>query len=225
MTAAVKKLWEENPKVFGVLDILIAVRASEKKKVIDKKNQVCLIEDFFKTPEGVLEYMEGTGLKEVLQSKQITNLVDYVFGVETGLDTNARKNRSGHIMEKQVANLFRAEGIAFRQEVYSTEFEEMNCLGEDLKRFDFVVATRLKTYLIEVNFYSSGGSKLNEVARSYSELAPKINRFPNYEFVWVTDGIGWKSARNKLEEAYYTIPHIYNLSTIGNFISLLKKEG
>ena len=224
MAAAIKSLWEENPKVFSVLDILIAIRTSEKKKAIDKNGCICLIEDFFETPEGVIEYIEETGLKEVLQNKKISNLVDYVFGVETGLDTNARKNRSGHIMERRITDLFSAEGIKFRQEVYSTEFEEMKCLGEDLKRFDFVITTSVKTFLIEVNFYSGGGSKLNEVARSYSELAPKINRFPNYEFIWITDGVGWKSARNKLEEAYYAIPGIYNLTTITDFIGKVKVQ-
>lgn len=224
MEQAVKKLWEENPKVFSVLDILIAVRSSDKKKAIDRNGNIRLIEDFFKTPETVMEYLEDTGLRNVLQSKQITNLVDYVFGVETGLDTNARKNRSGDIMGNRVADIFRSNGIPFRREVYSTEFEEMKCLGEDRKRFDFVVRTNRTTYLIEVNFYSSNGSKLNEVARSYSELAPKINSHPDYRFVWITDGVGWNSARNKLEEAFYAIPEVYNLTTIGDFISAIKRE-
>lgn len=224
MGQAVKKLWEENPKVFSVLDILIAVRSSDKKKAIDRNGNIRLIEDFFKTPEMVMEYLEDTGLRNVLQSKQITNLVDYVFGVETGLDTNARKNRSGDIMGNRVADIFRSNGIPFRREVYSTEFEEMKCLGEDRKRFDFVVRTNRTTYLIEVNFYSSNGSKLNEVARSYSELAPKINSHPDYKFVWITDGVGWNSARNKLEEAFYAIPEVYNLTTIGDFISAIKRE-
>lgn len=219
MEEAVRRLWDENPKVFSVLDILIAVRASDKKKAIARNGQIQLIENFFKTPEGVIEYLEDTGLKQVLQDKHVTNLVDYVFGVETGLDTNARKNRSGDIMGNKVAEIFQEKGIEFRREVYSTEFEEMKCLGEDRKRFDFVIETETKTYLIEVNFYSGGGSKLNEVARAYSELAPKINQFDNYEFVWITDGIGWNSARSKLEEAFYAIPSVYNLTTINDFLS------
>lgn len=217
INAAIHNLWNQNPKAFSVLDILIAARAS--KKAIDKYGQIRFIEDFFQTPEGVIEYIEGTGLKNVLQNKQITNLVDYVFGIETGLDTNARKNRSGHIMEKRIADLLHSHNIPFRREVSSCEFEEMKCLGEDLKRFDFVIETPTKTYLMEVNFYSGGGSKLNEVARSYSELAPKINQHTNFEFVWITDGIGWKSAKSKLKEAFYNIPHIYNLTTIDNFIN------
>ena len=219
MEEAVRRLWDENPKVFSVLDILIAVRASDKKKAIARNGQIQLIENFFKTPEGVIEYLEDTGLKQVLQDKHVTNLVDYVFGVETGLDTNARKNRSGDIMGNKVAEIFQEKGIEFRREVYSTEFEEMKCLGEDRKRFDFVIETETKTYLIEVNFYSGGGSKLNEVARAYSEHAPKINQFDNYEFVWITDGVGWNSARSKLEEAFYAIPSVYNLTTINDFLS------
>lgn len=219
MEEAVRRLWDENPKVFSVLDILIAVRASDKKKAIARNGQIQLIENFFKTPEGVIEYLEDTSLKQVLQDKHVTNLVDYVFGVETGLDTNARKNRSGDIMGNKVAEIFQEKGIDFRREVYSTEFEEMKCLGEDRKRFDFVIETETKTYLIEVNFYSGGGSKLNEVARAYSELAPKINQFDNYEFVWITDGVGWNSARSKLEEAFYAIPSVYNLTTINDFLS------
>lgn len=222
MASAIRNLWNENKNVFSVLDILIAVRTADKKKVIDRNGNIRLIEDFFKTPEGVVEYIESTGLKRVFQNKQITNLVDYVFGIETGLDSNARKNRSGHIMENRIETLFRANNIPFRREVYSSEFAEMSCLGEDLKRFDFVVETPRKTYLIEVNFYSGGGSKLNEVARSYSELAPKINQFSHFEFVWITDGIGWKSAQSKLEEAFYAIPSIYNLTTVTDFITRLQ---
>lgn len=95
-------------------------------------------------------------------------------------------------------------------------------LGDDEKRFDFVVETSTKVYLIEVNFYSSGGSKLNEVSRAYSDISPKINSVQGFEFVWITDGIGWKSAKNKLQEAYSTIPSIYNLTNINDFINQIK---
>ena len=222
---AIRRLWMENPKVFSVLDILIAVRTSDNKKAILEDGRVELINKLFENVDGVIAYIHGTGLDEVLQKKQIKNLVDYVFGVETGLDTNARKNRSGHLMENQVALAFDKAGITYRQEVYSTEYPELSVLGEDKKRFDFVIETSQCMYLIEVNFYSGGGSKLNEVARAYSELSPKINAVEGFKFVWITDGIGWKSARNKLEEAYYTIPCIYNLTTLGDFIQGLSNEG
>lgn len=88
-----------------------------------------------------------------------------------------------------------------------------------------MVETNHCKYLMEVNFYSGGGSKLNEVARAYSELSPKINAVSGFEFVWITDGIGWKSARNKLQEAYSIIPNVYNLTDIKNFINRIKAEG
>ena len=146
-----------------------------------------------------------------------------MFGVETGLDTNARKNRSGEITETLVARIFDNAGVTYRQQVSSKEFPDISdVLGADQKVFDFVIEANNKTYLIEVNFYSGGGSKLNEVARSYTELAPKINGVSGFEFVWITDGQGWNSAKNKLEEAFATIPSIYNLTTITEFITKIK---
>lgn len=182
-----------------------------------------MLDSLFQSADGVMEFLDSTGLTEVFKSRKINNLVDYVFGIETGLDTNARKNRSGHIMENMVARLFDNNDIKYRQEVYSYEWPEItSVLGDDEKRFDFVVQTAKMTFLIEVNFYSSGGSKLNEVARSYSDIAPKINSVPGFEFVWITDGIGWKSARNKLQEAFTIIPSIYNLSNIQDFFKVIK---
>ena len=219
---AVEELWLRDPSAFEVLGILIAVREGNKP-IVDKNGNIVLLKSYFESKKKVVEFLKGTGLSEIFESRRIKNLVDYVFGIETGLDTNARKNRSGHIMENTVARLFRMNNIRFRQEVYSSEFPEISsALGTDQKRFDFYIKTADKKYLIEVNFYSGGGSKLNEVARAYTELAPKVNSVKGFEFVWITDGIGWKSARNKLEEAYNTIPSVYNLTSIESYIKLLK---
>ena len=221
---AVETIWRRDRTAFDVMEILIAVRDRGNKKVIDTKGRCVPLSSFFFDIDGVMEYLESTGLAEVLQQQKIKNLVDYVFGIETGLDSNARKNRSGHVMERMIARIFTTNNISFRQEVYSSEWPEItNVLGDDEKRFDFVVQKNGTTYLIEVNFYSGGGSKLNEVARSYSEIAPKINAVNGFEFVWITDGIGWRSAKNKLQEAYSIIPSIYNLTSIADFLEVLLK--
>ena len=221
---AVDTIWQRDRTAFDVMDILIAVRDRGNKKVIDTKGRCVPLCSFFFDVDGVMEYLESTGLAEVLQQQKIKDLVDYVFGIETGLDSNARKNRSGHVMERMIARIFTTNNISFRQEVYSSEWPEItNVLGDDEKRFDFVVQKNGTTYLIEVNFYSGGGSKLNEVARSYSEIAPKINAVNGFEFVWITDGIGWRSAKNKLQEAYGIIPSIYNLTNIADFLEVLLK--
>lgn len=221
---AVKDIFEENPKTFEVLDILIATRSKDKKQVINQNLETVLISSYYETPEKVYTFIKETGLEEVFKNKDITNLVDYVFGIEVGLDTNARKNRGGTLMQDTIANIFEKNGISFEAEVYSTSLEGMDSLGEDLKRFDFVIRTTRKTYLMEVNYYNSGGSKLNETARAYTDIAPKINANPLYEFVWITDGKGWESAKTKLQEAYSNIDNIYNLTSIKEFLERVKSE-
>ena len=223
LRASVETIWNRDKTAFNVMDILIAVRNEGKKKVLNSLGECVVLDTLFHSIDGVMEFLTDTGLADVFQTQKITNLVDYVFGVETGLDSNARKNRSGHVMEDVVADLFADNGITYRKEVYSGEWSALTqALGEDEKRFDYVVETPNKIYLIEVNFYSGGGSKLNEVARAYSEIAPKINAVEGFEFVWITDGIGWNSAKNKLQEAFYTIPSIYNLTSIEEFIEDIK---
>ena len=216
---SVETIWNRDRSAFSVMDILIAVRSGGKKVVLNSAGDCIILDKLFTSIDGVMEYLEETGLADLFRQKKINNLVDYVFGIETGLDSNARKNRSGHVMEGMVAKILSKHNIPYRQEVYSSEWPEISdVLGDDEKRFDFVIETSDKTYLIEVNFYSGGGSKLNEVARSYSDIAPKINSVPGFEFIWITDGIGWKSAKNKLQEAYNIIPSIYNLTNITEFI-------
>ncbi len=220
---AVEALWKRDKRVFDVMDILIATRKKDDKKYIDNDGSMHSVHSLFGSVVGVMKFIEGTGLDKVFKNKEVKDLVDYVFGVETGLDTNARKNRSGDITETLVARIFENAGIKYREQVSSKEFPAISAvLGADQKVFDFVIVAKDKTYLMEVNFYSGGGSKLNEVARSYTDVAPKVNGVPGYEFVWITDGVGWTSARNKLEEAFAAIPSIYNLTTISEFIERVK---
>lgn len=221
---AITELYAENSKVFEVLDILIAIRKNKKAKTFNNQGKIVAIDDYFDSPELIFEYIEGTGLAEVFRNKDVTNLVDYVFGIEVGLDTNARKNRGGDNMSKALSLIFDKAGIFYKKEINSTDFSEIESLGVDVKRFDFVIKTKKRTYLIETNYYNGGGSKLNETARAYTDVAPKINQYNNFEFVWVTDGRGWLSAKNKLEEAYNNIPSLYNLVTLESFINKIIDE-
>lgn len=220
---------EYGPKPFEALDILIAVRDSKKGIwVVDKSpmDEPKDLATMFKTPEGIYDFLEATQLLRLFQNKEITNLVDYVFGIEVGMDTNARKNRSGKIMESEVAERFIAAGIPFKEQVKSQTLDDLKTiLGKDVKKFDFVIETKKKKYVLEVNFYNGGGSKPNETARAYTGIAPKINQVGNYEFVWITDGDGWHSAKPEIKQAYETIPSVYNLTNINEFIEKVKTEG
>lgn len=222
---AVERLWNRDPKVFQVLDILIATRRKDGKMYLMPNKTARPIKELYSSIDGVVEFLNGTGLTKVFQRREIKNLVDYVFGVETGLDTNARKNRSGHVMENWIHQLFIQNRIPCEKEVQCKYLPLVKTvLGKDIKRFDFVVKTKKQTYLIEVNFYSKGGgSKPSEVARAYSELSPKINGIEGYKFVWITDGKGWDGV-GSFKEAYETIPYVFNLSNIQDFLDLVRSE-
>ena len=209
--AAVKELWDNDNRVFSVLDILIATRKKQRKKYLDDMGKPHLVHELLNSYKGVLKFLKETGVADVLQNKDVKNLVDYVFGVEAGLDTHARKNRSGDITELLLHRILSANGIEHRMEVSSHEFPKLQeALGTDEKWFDFMIKTKRCTYLIEVNYYNEGGSKLNEITRAYRELSPIVNKVDGFEFVWVTDGRGLNSAKNKIEEAYNGIDRMYN---------------
>ena len=222
ISKAVKELYKENQNCFSVLKILIAVR--DNKEIVTLNGDAAYLNSYFENENKIIEYINETGLTKILKNKNIKNLVDYVFGIEVGLDTNARKNRGGKNMEKLVATIFNENEVLFEKEVRSDTFLKLKSLGKDIKRFDFVVKTKQKIYLIEVNYYNGGGSKLNETARAYTDIAPKINQYDGFEFVWITDGRGWFSAKNKLNEAFDAIPKLYNLTSINDFIKIVKKE-
>ena len=175
-------------------------------------------------------FMKKTGLFDLLEKHIINNLVDYVTGVETGLDSNGRKNRGGHLMEDLVENFIIKAGFEknknYFKEMYIHEITEkwdinlsaISNQGKAEKRFDFVIKTDKTIYGIETNFYASGGSKLNETARSYKQIAQEAETINGFEFVWFTDGSGWTSARHNLEETFDTMKHIYSIDDLENGI-------
>lgn len=222
---AIEDLYNDNPKVFSVLDILLAVRKKDKKMCINEQNDFVLIDSYLHSIDGVKSFIHETGLAEVFINKNVKNLVDYVFGVEVGLDTNARKNRSGQLMAGIVAKIFDDNDISYKTEVSSELYPEINAeFGDDTKVFDFVIEKPNTKYFIEVNFYSGGGSKLNEVARSFSKISPLINRHSGNKFIWITDGKGWETAKSKLKEAMDIVDYVYNLTTIKSLIDEIKND-
>ncbi len=218
----IKSLFKEYHKSFNVLNILIAVR-DKNDVVLDTNGNFYPLYSYFEDDEKVYEFICQTGLERIFCNRNIKDLNDFVFGVEVGLDSNARKNRSGKVMENHLSGLFIQAQLNFKEQVNIREFEDLcQAFGNDIKKFDFVVCGKDKTYFIEANFYTISGSKLNEVARSYQDLALKFEAFPNYEFIWITDGTGWLDAKSKLQEAYKSV-EIYNLSNVGDFISKVQK--
>ena len=170
--------------------------------------------------------MNKTGLFDLLANRGVSNIIDFVLGVETGLDSNGRKNRGGHLMEDLIEGYLKNESIEYYKEMYLKDVEkkwgiDLSALsnnGKSAKRFDFVVKTENMIYGIETNFYSSGGSKLNETARSYKMIAEESKNIDGFKFVWFTDGKGWTSAKRNLEETFDVLDTMYNINDVKNGI-------
>ncbi|MBQ7225160.1 MAG: type II restriction endonuclease [Clostridia bacterium] len=230
-------LIKKYPETLKVIPILLAKR--ENKIYCQDQNLARTFEFDYKdcTPNShkffndYCYFMKETGLFDLLQNRIISNLVDYVTGVETGLDSNGRKNRGGHLMENLVGGYIQKAGFVknetYFKEMYLSDIEHrwgidlsaISNTGKTEKRFDFVVKTNNKIYGIEANFYSSGGSKLNETARSYKNIAIESKEIDGFEFVWFTDGNGWKSAKHNLEETFDVMEHIYSIADLENGIA------
>jgi type II restriction enzyme len=224
------KLIARYPETLKCIPLLLAVRGSEIY-TIDGEGE--FLYSFRKMNYSVEQYkvfMRKTGLFNLMEKHIFGSLVDYATGVETGLDSNGRKNRGGRLMESLVESHLKKAGFQlndtyFKEMTRSTiearwriNLSEISSKGKAEKRFDFVVKTLSMTYGIEVNFYSGGGSKLNETARSYKALAQESERIPDFAFVWFTDGQGWKSARNNLKETFDILEHVYNIDDLENGI-------
>lgn len=216
------------PETLEVIPLLLAVRSNEifikdsVNEYLFKFNKIIYSLDDY------VMFMYKTGLFDLLQNHIINNLYDYVLGVEVGLDSNARKNRGGHLMENLVESyIVKAgykENVNYFKEMYLSDIEKkwnldlsvMSGNNTSTKRFDFVIKTDKQVYVIEANFYASGGSKLNETARSYKMLAEESKLVKGVTFIWITDGIGWFDAKNNLEETFNELDTLYNLDDLDN---------
>ncbi|MBQ3571726.1 MAG: type II restriction endonuclease, partial [Clostridia bacterium] len=223
-----EKLLTVYPQVLKCIPVLLAVRGREIY-TIDGDGEYLF--NFKKMNYSVEEYkmfMRKTGLFSLISEHVINNLVDYVTGVEVGLDSNGRKNRGGHLMENLVEDYLKkaglVKGVDYFKEMYISDIEKKWAIdlsnisnqGKAEKRFDFVVKKGATIYGIETNFYTGGGSKLNETARSYKTIALEAKEIQGFAFVWFTDGQGWHSARHNLEETFDVMDNIYCISDMEN---------
>lgn len=227
-----ENLLDKYPECLKAIPILLAVREYEIFCQDDKGAVKYRFDKKVQTVEQYKYFMKKTGLFDMLSNHIINSLYDYVTGVEVGLGSNGRKNRGGHQMEELVETYIQATGAEYYKEMYLTEIEKkwgvdlsaISAEGTSTKRWDFVVKTKDKIYVIETNFYTGGGSKLNETARSYKMISEEAQAVKGVDFVWITDGGGWVSARRNLEETFNTMDLIYNIADMenGTLIELFK---
>lgn len=218
------------PETLECIPLLLAVRSREIFVKDEINEYLFKFDKMVYSIKDYIKFMRESGLFDLLQNHIINNLYDYVLGIEVGLDSNGRKNRGGHLMENLVESYIIKAGykkdVNYFKEMYLKDIEkkwnldlsEMSGHNTSTKRFDFVIKTDKQVYVIETNFYSSGGSKLNETARSYKMLAQESKRVDGVTFIWFTDGTGWLSARKNLEETFNELETMYNIDDLDNGI-------
>ena len=220
------------PETLKCIPLLLAVRGYEIYAQDDDGSFLYRFDKMNYSVEQYKVFMRKTGLFDMIANHLVNNLFDYALGVETGLDSNGRKNRGGHQMEDLVESYIQKAGFkkdsTYFKEMYLADVEErwgidlcaLSNQGKARKRFDFVVKTDSMIYAIETNFYggTGGGSKLNETARSYKMLAQEADTVDGFTFVWFTDGTAWRSARGNLRETFDVLETIYSIDDMENGI-------
>lgn len=223
-----KFLLKENPSLAKVIPALVVRDGSNKKKfkiLIDYKNKKLIYEDYNFTKEKLsdvdiekyLIFIKETGLKDLIINKKIKNLVDYMIGVEAGLDSNGRKNRGGHAMEDIVeafiVDLCNKKKFRYLKEANSEKIKQE--FGYDVpvdkssRRYDFVIDNGKELFILETNFYGGAGSKLKSTAGEYRNLFDVLAG--RYKFIWITDGLGWKTTAKPLRETFDHNDYLFNL--------------
>ena len=226
-----KALIRQHPAVISVLPVL-AVRDGDNTKVFQIissiENRQIVYEEFNftnSTPseediEKYLEFVTKTGVRELFSSNGVKNLVDYVLGVEAGIDSNGRKNRSGHsmedIVEAFVSDFCIRNGAEYLKEANAVKIKATYGIDvpvdKSSRRYDFVINYQGNLSLIETNFYAGGGSKLKSTAGEYRNLQDKLDH--RFKFIWVTDGFGWKKTSLPLRETFNNNDYILNLNLL-----------
>jgi type II restriction enzyme len=233
------KLVDQYPEVMESIPILLATHESklslvnaptveilksisENKFEIFEEKYVCYdFKDVNHPIEDYATFLKASGLLELLSNRKIKNLVDYAIGIEVGLDSNSRKNRSGKIMEDIVEQFLKNANLEYYRQLKYSDIDEkfgtnLCSIGKATKKFDFVFKSKIdnKLVLMEVNCYGTSGSKPNETAKSYIELNEKLKSITNVKFAWITDGIGWSKSQPNLEDAYDIIDNLYTIKDL-----------
>ncbi|MCI6696731.1 MAG: type II restriction endonuclease [Erysipelotrichaceae bacterium] len=219
-------LIEKYPECLKAIPLLLAVRENEMYCQDEIVSKNFAFHEPYDEITDYIYFMEHTGLFDLIQNHLVSNLYDYVTGVEVGLGSNGRKNRGGHQMEDLVEGFIKETECEYYKEMYLQDIEKkwnidlssISANNTTTKRWDFVVKTENHIYVIETNFYAAGGSKLNETARSYKMIAEESKNIKNFSFVWITDGGGWRSARRNLEETFNVLDNLYNIYDLESLV-------
>ena len=226
-----RSLLKANPGVAQAIPALVVRDGNNTQRfkiLVDYKSKRLVYEDYDFTKknfndedvERCLAFVKETGLKNLISSRKIKNLVDYMIGVEAGLDSNGRKNRGGHAMENIIevfiSDLCGRKGFRYLKEANADKIKaELSYdvpIDRSSRRYDFVIDNGRELFIIETNFYGCGGSKLKSTAGEYRNLFDILKG--KYKFIWITDGCGWKKTARPLRETFDHNDYLLSLSML-----------
>ena len=238
-----KKLLKEEPKLTSVLPLLVVRDGKSSKNMqilVDFSNKRLTYKEFDFSKVNFtendldlyLEFIIKTGFKDLITKRKIRNLVDYMIGVEAGLDSNGRKNRGGTIMEDIIQvfieDVCQKNNFEYLKEANAekikNEFGYVVPVDKSSRRYDYVIDNGKELFIFETNFYASGGSKLKSTAGEYRNLYDVLS--DKYKFIWITDGKGWLSTSRPLRETFNHNDYVLSLALLENNIleHILKNE-
>ena len=231
-----KYLASNYPEIMKMIPVLIVRNGAKSSEYnVVTVNGATLTEEAFKfsgsgTSDGEIEdaiqFIRSSGLIRIFQKDGVNNLVDYVIGVEAGLSSNGRKNRGGKAMENVCESLLQGMGLDFISQASPSDIKNkfnIDLQGMEGRRFDFATVSNNELYIIEVNCYSSGGSKLDKTASDFRGLQDDLRGQAN--FIWLTDGHGWLKTRNPIRKSFDHNDYVFNIEMVNRGVlnELLQK--
>lgn len=211
------KYFNESEESFKMLPLLLSNKKEHFNYLINNQIRTFNI----KNKSDVYIFIRESGLLEnIFINESCKDIYSYCFGVEVGIDNNSLKNKSGKWASDILLKILEDNNIEeIKKEVYIKDILNLpnNKLGEfQNKKFDFVFKYKNVTYLVELNYFNSGGSKINSESDRFIELNNKIieSKIPNIKLLYVTDGLGWLKHKEKLKMVLKNIGHCYNFQLL-----------
>ena len=224
------KLCKKYPEVISALPILIAERLKKQELLIFDDKLDKIIKFNFDAPtfsddelQQITNFCEKTGIFDLILS--VKDLYDYVLGVEVGMDTNTRKNRSGKIFESIIANMLKKKLKSTDYHIITQDPNVSLYVTQDrgINKHDFVIYKGKKVKaIIEVNFYNTVGSKPEAIVGNYINLSEEAKK-RGLEFIWITDGIAWNHMQHYLRKAMEEMDWIMNYNIAKHKITAILK--
>ena len=228
-----RDLLRKYPQVVEVIPMLLAERAKNGRiDIFDEKTEEIVSFNFNKSAVDeenitrIIDFCYKTRVMELFS--EIHDLQDYLIGTEVGLDTNARKNRSGTTFEKIVQQKISKllDNNIYHSVYHDRSFSLYPVISPGRNKGKIhditVYKNNVRVLIIECSFYNGTGSKPTSIAEGYPEMS-RAAREQGIAFLWVTDGIGWNNMKEPIIRSIQNIDWVLNYKMLGLIHKILQE--